>query len=86
MERVFINPITNKQWQLEVDGLTIRTWSDNQNMPERRESQGNPVRLRFPSQEQSCKCYDGTAAKRLCLSEARGCNRRSDLPQIHRKR
>ena len=25
MERVFINPITNKQWQLEVDGLTIRT-------------------------------------------------------------
>ena len=25
MKRTFLNPATNKQWQIEIDGLTIRT-------------------------------------------------------------
>ena len=25
MEKTFLNPATNKQWQIEIDGLTIRT-------------------------------------------------------------
>ena len=25
IEKVFLNPATNKQWRIEIDGLTIRT-------------------------------------------------------------
>ena len=25
MEKIFLNPVTNKQWRIEIDGHTIRT-------------------------------------------------------------
>ena len=45
IEKTFLNPATNKQWRIEIDGHTIP------NLPPWREGQGDPVRLRLPGKE-----------------------------------
>ena len=66
IEKTFLNPATNKQWRIEIDGHTIRTCLNGGKVKE------ILCDSAFPGQEQGCQRHDGPDAERICLSES-GC-------------
>ena len=61
IEKTFLNPATNKQWRIEIDGHTIRTCLNSGKVKE--------ILCDSAFQVKSQR-HDGPDAERICLSES----------------